>query len=208
MAFSKLVNRVKLSRSRLIKGNAQGIIDAAQESMTGFRNYIKQLCDLLDGRFLIFRQDVWYDALTNLLLPKFDKNFCRLLTLEEFSAQIDGTRKGDFFLTFAGFKGRCISAEECKEIFSGSANHYPHAPGNRRPRFFIDGREIVASCLYTQLSWTPKTFDSSRARSVFAVAARKNYFCLESTGQLVENIGAASARRFAYAALTRRKARC
>lgn len=94
-------------------------------------------------------------------------------------------------MTFAGFKGRCISAEECKEIFSGSANHYPHAPGNRRPRFFIDGREIVASCLYTQLSWTPKTFDSSTARSVFAVAARKNYFCLESTGQLVENIGAA-----------------
>jgi len=190
MAFLKSISKIKFSRSRLVKGNAQEIINAAQESMTEFKNYIKQLCNLLDGRFLIFRQDVWYDSLTNLLLPKFDKNFCRLLTLEEFSAQINGTHKEDFFLTFAGFKGRCISAEECKEIFSGSANHYPHAPGNRRPRFFIDDKEIIASCLYTQLSWTPKTFDSNAARSVFAVAARKNYFCLESTGQLVENIGA------------------
>jgi len=193
MSFLKanLVREVNLSRSRLVKGNSQEIINEAQELMTEFKNCIKQLCNLLDERFLIFRQDVWYDSLTNLLLPKFDKNFCRLLTLEEFSAQIDGTHKEDFFLTFAGFKGRCISAEECKEIFSGSASHYPHAQGNRRPRFFIDGKEVVASCLYTQLSWATKTFNSSAARSVFAVAARKNYFCLESTGQLIENIGAA-----------------
>ena len=190
MLQTNLVREVNLPRRRLIKGNAQEIINAAQESMIEFKNCIKQLCKLLDARFITFRQDVWYDSLTNLLLPKFDKNFCRLLTLEEFSAQIDGTRKEDFFLTFAGFKGRCISSEECKEIFSGSANHYPHAQGNRRPRFFIDGKEITASCLYTQLSWTPRTFEAGAARNVFAVAARKNYFCLESTGQLIENIGA------------------
>ncbi len=188
---TKLIREVNLSRSRLVKGNAQEIISVAEESMTEFKNCIRQLCKLLDERFLIFRQDVWYDSLTNLLLPKFDKNFCRLLTLDEFAAQIDGTHNDDLFLTFAGFKGRCISAEECREIFSGNANHYPHAPGNRRPRFFIDGKEITASCLYTQFSWTEKTFNSSAARSVFAVAAHKNYFCLETTGQLVENIGSA-----------------
>ena len=76
--------------------------------------------------------------------------------------------------------------------FFGQCQSLSTRAGQSPPAFFfIDDKEIIASCLYTQLSWTPKTFDSNTARSVFAVAARKNYFCLESTGQLVENIGAA-----------------
>ena len=193
MTFSKtkLVRTVNISRSQLVKGNSKELICAAEESITEFKNVIEQICKSLDERFLFFRQDVWYDSLTNLLLPKFDKNFCQLLTLEEFSKLIDGKSNETNFLEFAGFKGRCISAEECKEIFVGNASHYPHALGNRRPRFFIDGKEITAGYVYTQLSWTTKNFDSSSARSLFSVAARKNYFCLETTGQLVENIGAA-----------------
>ena len=186
---SNLVREVCISRSRLVKGNALESINAAQESLSELENYIRKICELLDERFLFFRQDVWYNSLTNLLLPKFDKNFCQLLTLEEFSALTKENSKEDFFLTFAGFSGRCISAEECKEIFSGGVNHYPHAPGNRRPRFFIGGKEVTAGCLFTQLSWTTKDFNSATSRSVFSVTARKNYFCLETTGQLVENFG-------------------
>ena len=87
--------------------------------------------------------------------------------------------------------GKIDSAEILWNVFSYCVRLVNAAQGNRRPRFFIDGKEVIASCLYTQLSWATKTFNSSAARSVFAVAARKNYFCLESTGQLVENIGAA-----------------
>ena len=168
---TKSVREVSVSRSRLVKGNFQEIICAAQESLAEFKNYVGKICALFGERFLFFKQDVWYDSLTNLLLPKFDKSFCKSIALEEFSALIDGKNKEDFFLTFAGFKGRCISAEECREIFTGKANHYPHAPGNRRPRFFIDGKEVTAGCLYTQLSWTTKNFGADKARNIFSVAA-------------------------------------
>ena len=189
---TKSVREVSVSRSRLVKGNFQEIICAAQESLAEFKNYVGKICALFGERFLFFKQDVWYDSLTNLLLPKFDKSFCKSIALEEFSALIDGKNKEDFFLTFAGFKGRCISAEECREIFTGKANHYPHAPGNRRPRFFIDGKEVTAGCLYTQLSWTTKDFGADKARNIFSVAAGKNYFCVETTGKLVEYFGSAS----------------
>ncbi|MBQ7706019.1 MAG: hypothetical protein IJT73_11460 [Selenomonadaceae bacterium] len=180
-----LVKKICISRSQIVSGNAQEFIARAQESMKDFSNCVKKICALLDGRFINFQQDFWYDSLTNLLLPKFDKNFCKLLTLEEFS-------NIDEFMNFnlAGFKPRSITSEECKEIFFGTTNHYPHAPGKRQPLFFIGGQKIVGSYIYTPLSRTPKIFEGKfSVRNLFFVAARKNCFCREDTGELLEIVG-------------------
>ena len=181
---TKMINAVTISRSRLVRGNFQETISQAQESLKDFSKCVEKICKLLDGRFINFVQNFWYDARTNLLLPQFDKDFCKLLTLEEFF------NFGEF-PTFAGLKTRLITAEECREIFSGNTEHYPHAPGKRQPLFFIGGQKVTGGCIYTQFSLTPKKISAEiDAVNLFNVAALKNYFCRKDTGQLLEIIGA------------------
>lgn len=136
---------------------------------------------LRSSRFIFFQQDVWYDHRTGLLLPTFDSENCCFYSFEEFDRLSEGWQ-----YEFAGFMGRPITEAECKAIFSGSTDHYPHVPGRRQPIFTIGGKEIAGNYLYTNLSFKAKELeDRGTVRSIFLTAVGKSYFAL-SDGTLVE----------------------
>lgn len=149
------------------------------EHLNGVLNKLVE--HLRSSRYIFFQQDIWYDHRTGLLLPTFDSGVCQVYSLDEF----DGLDK-EWQQEFAGLRGRPITEAECKSIFSGSTDHYPHVPARRQPIFTIGGKTIAGNYLYTNLSFAAKDLgERGIGRSIFLTAVRKSYFALLD-GLLVE----------------------
>ncbi len=187
---TEMVQEYFLAKEDTAAGNFQDGTSCARDILDAFHSYTVEMEKLLEDRFIHFRQGVWYDTRTDLLLPEFDKGFCRFLTLEEFGSMTKGTEADVFAMEFAGLSGRCITAEECKALFGGKTDHYPHDPGRRQPNFIIDGQTIRGRCIYTKRSWNEKKLaEQGTARSVFFVGAGKSCYCVQGSGLLLERRG-------------------
>lgn len=144
---------------------------------------LREMAAVLASRFVFLKQNIWYDHRTGLLLPKFDSGRCLPYSLSEFEELASGeTWQQDMDdLTW-----RIITDAECKAIFFGRTEHYPHESSRLWPKFTVNGQETVGKYLYTNRSFKARDIEGrGMGRSLFLPAARKSYCALED-GTLVE----------------------
>ena len=115
-----------------------------------YKERLAHMAEAVKGnRFIMFVQDVWYDYRTGLLLPKFDKKLCPSYAIENFGEYVRTKSAKDFSVSFAGFAGRVITAEECQQIFSKKAK-YPYKISDNTDNFIPD---FVGNYILTSSSW-------------------------------------------------------
>ena len=105
----------------------QAVLERIRRWLNGFNKLQSTLGAACKNRFMMMKQDVWYDYKTGLLLPKLDTFICPRYKLREFvrnRAKILASEG----MSFSSFTGRLITREECREIFQRTVN-YPYRDG-------------------------------------------------------------------------------
>ncbi len=105
----------------------QAVLERIRKWLNGFNKLQVTLGVACKNRFMMMKQDVWYDYKTGLLLPQLDTFICPNYKLKEFVQNRTKILASEG-MTFSNFTGRLITRKECREIFQQTVN-YPYRDG-------------------------------------------------------------------------------
>lgn len=93
---------------------------------------LERLAKIFDQRFVMMEQDVWYDYVTGLLLPKFEKYRCPSYEINELAAYAKKRKLAHLHRSFAGFSGRLMTNQEAQTLLDHrTAYPYRHKSLNK-----------------------------------------------------------------------------
>lgn len=146
---TELIGTIKLPRASVLRQNAKDFEQSLTARFDAFKKFAANLEGCFQSRFIMFKQNVWYDFKTGLLLPKFDKGGCEHWSVEEFIKRVDGKDFSTFKMNFEGFEGRCISEDECRAVFNAEVNYPYRRQDKRRLIFHFGGAVALENYIYT-----------------------------------------------------------
>ena len=145
---TELTNKFCIPRESLISNNSQEVLQAAKERLAHFKTFTNHMETCFQSRFIMFKQEVWYDFKTGLLIPKFDKAGCVLVNFKDFSDYIAGRDYNSFRFNLLNLDFRCITEDECRKIFAADVQYPYRKQGERKPEFRFGDKIKTVNYLY------------------------------------------------------------